>query len=434
MIMKRQLTLVFALCLALLGQGQQLVVEGSVFDKNLGTGIPFATVHIDGTSIGTCANLEGDFQLKIPDLYKNGKLMVSSMGYELAELSISESVSGSVKVPLLQSVVDLGTVTIRPLTPENYIREAVNRFPVNYGKEFSSNAYFRQLTLDNSNSLQFAEGFMQAYFEDFLDDTTAIEQRLLLHQIDEDLDLMAFRKMKREKKLSKAKKKAAKEGIVLDEDSVRRKAGKVGIGIATPDLMMDQDPVRQMESFLDSNQFKKYTYQFEDDLVYRGKRVTVVSFESKGKVKLQNIGLKGYVDGLIYFDEESYAVIGVDYNSEMVIPVAARPILYLAGFGASNPKMSNKVRYLQVGERWFPQSIQVDMGLNLIQRYWFKKNEKSSLDMEVLMAISNINAENPQPIPETFKFDRKKKIEEQVYPLDDSSWDHVNRIVLEEIK
>ncbi len=432
--MIKQLTITFTICSTLLCQSQQLSIAGKVFDQNTEVGVPFATIHIDGTSIGTCANLEGDFQLKIPNTHLDGKLMVSSMGYELAELNINESVSGLVKVALLQSVVDLGTVTIRPLSPENYIREAVRKFPVNYGKQFSSNAYFRQLTLDNGNSMQFAEGFMQAYFEDFLDDTTAIEQRLLLHQIEENLDIMVFRKKKREKKLNKAKKKAAKEGVVLNEDSVRRKAGKVGIDIATPDLMMDQDPVRQIESFLDTTKFKNYKFQFEDDLIYRGGRVNVISFESKGKVKLKNVGLKGYLNGLIYFDEETYAVIGVDYNSEMVIPMAAKPILYLAGFGASNPKMTNKVRYLQVGERWFPQSIQVDMGLDLTQRYWFKKNEKSSLDLEVLMAISNINATSPKPIPEAFKFDRKKKIEEQVYPLEDSSWDNVNRIVLEDIK
>ncbi len=413
--------------------GQQLSVSGNVFDENTGAGIPFATIHIDGTSIGSCANLEGDFQLKIPDEYVNGTLIISSMGYELAQLRINESVSKSVKVALLQSVIDLGTVTIRPIPPEDYIREAVKRFPVNYGSQFSSNAYFRQLTLDNDNPLQFSEGFMQAYFENFLDDTTAIEQRLLLHQTEDNMDVMAFRMKKREKKLNKAKKKATKDGVVLNEDSVRRKAGKIWIGVATPDIMMDQDPVRQIESFLDTTKFKSFVFQFEDDMIYRGRRINTISFKSKGKLKLKNIGLKGFLDGKIYFDEESYAVIGVDYNSEMVIPLALRPILYMAGFGASNPKMTNKVRYLQVGDRWFPQSIQVDMELDLIQRYWFKKNEKSSLDMEVLMAISNINTDNPQRIPEEFQFSQNKKIEKQVYPFEDSSWEDVNRIVLEEI-
>ena len=432
--MIKQLTTTLTFFTIILCYGQQISVSGTVFDKNTGVGVPFATIHIYGTSIGTCANLEGDFQLKIPDSHMNGILMVSSMGYELVELQINQSASESIKVSLIQSIVDLGTVTIRPISPEDYIREAVRRLPSNYGKQFSSNAYFRQLTLDNGNAMQFSEGFMLAYFEDFLNDTSAIEQRLLLHQTEEDLDIMAFRKKKREKKMNKAKKKAAKDGIVLDEDSLRRKAGKVGIGIATPDLMMDQDPVRQIESFLDTTKFKNYQFQFEDDIIYRGRRVNVISFKSRGKVKLKNVGLKGYLDGVIYFDEESYAVIGVDYNSEMVIPLAVRPILYVAGFGASNPKMTNKVRYLKVGDYWFPQSIQVEMEIDLTQRYWFKRNEKSSLDMEVLMAISNINVLSPESIPETFRFSQKKKIEEQVYPLEDSTWDDVNRIVLEEIK
>ncbi|MEM7299006.1 MAG: hypothetical protein AAF391_12160, partial [Bacteroidota bacterium] len=117
-----------------------------------------------------------------------------------------------------------------------------------------------------------------------------------------------------------------------------------------------------------------------------------------------------------------------------VIPTAVKPILYLAGFGASNPVMTNKIRYYQVGDKWYPQSIQTDMGLDLTQRYLFKENEKSSIDLELLMTVGNIDASDPQPIPSEYKFDGKKAISEQVYPLEGTSWDQVNRIALEEIK
>lgn len=428
-------TLLFAfIASSLVGVGQSRKISGHVVDKNTQSGIPFATVHIEGTSIGTCTNLEGKFQLKLPLEYPEEMLLVSSMGYESALLNVREVINESVSVQLEPSLIELETVVVRPITEVDYILRAVGKFERNYAKDFSSNIYFRQYGSDNGNLIQFSEGYMQVHFEDFLNDTSEISQRLLLYDATDQLDAMEFRKMKREKKLEKAKRKAAKQQIALDEDSVKSKAGKVGIGLISPDLMMDQDPVRQVEFFLDSSHLKHFEYQFENDLTYQGRRVTVISFKSRNKSKLINIGLKGHVSGTIFFDQESDAIIGLDYDSEMVIPIAVKPLLFLAGFSASNPVMKNKVRYLQVGDRWFPQSIQIEMGLDLTQRYMFKKNERSSIDLELLMAVSNIKETNPDLIEQEFKFDRKKEFEEQVYPLADSSWDIVSRIALETIK
>ena len=426
-------TTAFAIFSILASQSQNLEITGKIYDESTQEGIPFATINIEGTSIGTCANLQGDFQFKVPQTFGDRKLLISSMGYEMESVNIVRN-SKHLSIMLEQSLVQLDEVTIRPISAEDVIRRAVGKFQTNYGQEFSANAYYRQQSLDHDESLLFTEGYMQAYISDFLDDTTTIDQRLLLHVAENNLEQMKFRKKKRDQKLEKAVKKAAKKEIEIDEDSVRRKATKVSIGLITPDLLMDQDPVRQIESFLDSAKLKKFNYQFEKDITYGEKRVTVISFQSRGKVKLVNVGLKGDLKGIIYFDAETDAIIGVDYDSEMAIPAIAKPVLFLAGFGVSNPIMKNKVRYLQVGDHWFPQSIQVDMGLDLTQRYWFKKNEKSKIDLELLMSISNIEMNNPDKIPEEFKFTRKKKFEEQVFPLEDTSWDSVNRIALESIK
>ncbi|MEP5612756.1 MAG: carboxypeptidase-like regulatory domain-containing protein [Cyclobacteriaceae bacterium] len=413
---------------------QNLAVGGKIYDLTTNEGIPFATVHINGTSIGTCTNLEGEFLLKIPSEFMEGQVFISSMGFELEQLAIRESTGKSLNVGLKPSITQLETVTIRPISAQDYIARSVAKFSSNYGREFSANAYYRQQSTDFGDPLQFSEGYMQAYFSDFLDDTTEIDQRLLLLDVEDNLDQMKFRKKKREKKFEKAKKLAAKNEAEFDADSARSEARKVRIDLITPDVLMDQDPVRQLESFFDSTKFKKFNYTFENDITYRGKRVTVISFQSKGKVKLINVGLKGDLVGTIYVDQESEAIIGVDYDSEMVLPALAKPIIFLTGYEFSNPVIRSKVRYLQVGDKWFPQSIQMDMDLDLTKRYWFKKNEKSSIEVDLLMSVSNIESRNPIRIPEEFRFTRKKKFEEQVFPTTDSSWEEVNRIAIEQIE
>jgi len=74
------------------------------------------------------------------------------------------------------------------------------------------------------------------------------------------------------------------------------------------------------------------------------------------------------------------------------------------------------------------------MDLDMTKRYWFKKKEKSSIELELLMSISNIELQNPMKIPEEFKFTRKKKFEEQVFPLPGTSWERVNRIAMEDFE
>lgn len=429
----KQWLIIFVLShLAILCAGQgQLEIAGKVQDGSTREGVPFATIHILGTSIGTCSNLRGDFSLKIPDGHSGGRLVISSMGYESTQLAIDQSVGKALSIPLTSSVIELEAVMVRSQSPEELINRAMSKLEMNYGRQFSANTYFRQTSADGGKELQFAEGYMEAFFEDFLSDTSAIDQRLLLHRKEEHFERMVFRTRKREKKFAKSVKKAAKENLVLDEDSLRRSTRKISLDLITPDLMMDLDPVRLRETFLDSTQFKHYDFAFGDDLLYRGRRVTVIGFKSGGKAKLENVGLKGFVNGKIYLDQQTDAILGIDYYYEMVIPAVAQPILFLLGLGASNPVMTNNTRYLELDGKWFPQSIQTNMSVDLKKRYWFKKSEKSSIDLELLMAVSNIIAENPPHIEEEYRFSSKKKFEEQVYPYPNSSWDRVNRIEME---
>lgn len=423
-----------AMMWASLVMAQQPVVSGRLVDTSTGDGVSFSTVHIGGTSLGTITNMEGYFSLKIPSQFVEDTLIVSSMGFESQQLLISPLLNSSRTIAMKPSVVHLASVTVRPISAMEILKNSVRQFDELYGHQFSANAYFRQISYDDETMLQHSEGYIQAYFEDFLDDTTAIDQRILLHNIQEDLDKLNFRTRKIDKKLAKAKKRADKEGYELNEDSVKNKARKMTLGLVTPDMLMDMDPVRQNEAFLDTTLMNDFRYEFEEDIKYQGRSVTVISFSSKRKVKLVNMGIKGHLNGTIYLDIESDAILGVDYTSEMVIPAAVRPILFLMGFGVENPMMTNKVRYMQVAEQWYPQSIQVDMGLDITQRYLFKENERSYIDAELLMAVSNIEYNNPQQIVESHKFTSKKKLEEQVYPKANVTWEMVNRIALETVQ
>lgn len=62
-------------------QASSYTISGIVKDKNSGEGIPFATIFIPGTGLGTAADIDGNFVLKIASLPKDS-LQVQAMGYD----------------------------------------------------------------------------------------------------------------------------------------------------------------------------------------------------------------------------------------------------------------------------------------------------------------------------------------------------------------
>ena len=67
---------------------QNISVSGNVTDSSNGEPIPFASVHLDGTTIGVSTDSEGHYSLSVPH---DGMLVFSSIGYQTKEVTVSSS-------------------------------------------------------------------------------------------------------------------------------------------------------------------------------------------------------------------------------------------------------------------------------------------------------------------------------------------------------
>ena len=67
---------------------QNISVSGNVTDSSNGEPIPFASVHLDGTTIGVSTDSEGHYSLSVPH---DGMLIFSSIGYQTKEVMVSSS-------------------------------------------------------------------------------------------------------------------------------------------------------------------------------------------------------------------------------------------------------------------------------------------------------------------------------------------------------
>ena len=97
-------TVMFFLCVAF-GYAQQITVKGTVKDSS-GQPLMGASVLVKGTSHGTAADFDGNFELKVD---KGVTLVVSSVGYKSREVAAK---AGTMNIVLQEDVQQLGDVVV----------------------------------------------------------------------------------------------------------------------------------------------------------------------------------------------------------------------------------------------------------------------------------------------------------------------------------
>ncbi|MDQ7818167.1 MAG: DUF5686 family protein [Melioribacteraceae bacterium] len=118
--MKKAL-LIFFICSITIAQ--QFSVKGNISDGATGESLSFANIRIGGTTIGTAANLEGNFEIKLKP--GNYFVITSFIGYKSDTVRIQLEENKSISVMLEPIPVKLPEVTVLP--GENPANEIIRR-------------------------------------------------------------------------------------------------------------------------------------------------------------------------------------------------------------------------------------------------------------------------------------------------------------------
>ncbi|MCW3071107.1 MAG: hypothetical protein JWO44_997 [Bacteroidetes bacterium] len=112
-------------------------VKGTVMDRTTGEALPFCSVMVEGTNIGTSTDLNGNFSLVLPENGNN--LKVSYVGYEAQVLAVT---SEDMKI-YLESGVQLEEVQIVSNTAGVYdgISDQISKVPGVRGGRSDKNKY-----------------------------------------------------------------------------------------------------------------------------------------------------------------------------------------------------------------------------------------------------------------------------------------------------
>jgi hypothetical protein len=143
-------------------------ISGTVRDANSKRTLPFATMYIPGTYLGTVANSDGVFTFKVRDNINAQNFVISYMGYEIATFSLKDFSGKNTDFLMKAHVVPLQEVTFRPLNPRDLVEKAIERIPANYPQEaYNLTGFYRETIKQRRDYITVAEAVVDIYKEPY---------------------------------------------------------------------------------------------------------------------------------------------------------------------------------------------------------------------------------------------------------------------------
>lgn len=139
-------------------------ISGVVKDARTNSEIAFASVFVPGSTIGTVANLNGVFTLKVKESLNVKEFEISHLGYENAVFSISDYVDKTSDFLLEPSTVALPEVVVWTDEAYQLVAEALSKIKSNYSQEPQLlKGFYREAIKQKRNYISVSEALVDIY-------------------------------------------------------------------------------------------------------------------------------------------------------------------------------------------------------------------------------------------------------------------------------
>lgn len=118
------------------------MLRGKVIDKDTREPLPFVSIGVSGTSLGTASNENGEFTLNVPTLPRT--LVFSELSHKRDTLRVT-SAAEPLAVELASATITLPEVKVGSYAFQ-LVDRAYRRLQKDYAKKFYGKAFYRQIT------------------------------------------------------------------------------------------------------------------------------------------------------------------------------------------------------------------------------------------------------------------------------------------------
>ncbi len=331
-------------------------VEGKIIDGKTGKPVVYANIVISGTNIGTIANIEGKFALKIPLNDTAESVVISSIGYINKVIRISQLKTTNNLIKLDPATLDLAEIYIRPQDARELLISALNNIRNNYSTEPSMvTAFYRESIRRRRKYVAVGEAVLDSYKASYTKPLDRDRIKIL---------------------------KARKSTDFQKKDTLALKL------VGGPFSMFQLDFVKSPEEILEREILQYYEYEFTGQVVFGNKLAYVISFVQRPDIEVP------LFEGKYYIEAETLAFLGAEYrineerkNRASEFMVKQKP----PGVEVDIEKAYYNVNYRYSFGKWHLSYVRTELALSM---KWEKMHFRSRYYLITEMAITDMDTVN----------------------------------------
>src|SRR5574344_79006 len=108
------------------------IIRGVLIEKMTGEPLSFCSIDLFGSSISTISNLNGQFELKIPDSLTTQSLIINHMGFKQKSVPVNILLAENNTIVMEQQSIDIQELVIREADPQEVLDNMLSRRKSNY--------------------------------------------------------------------------------------------------------------------------------------------------------------------------------------------------------------------------------------------------------------------------------------------------------------
>lgn len=340
------------------------LVNGVIKDAKTKELVVFATISVPGTTIGTVANADGEFTLKVPKTVKSNVFEITHLGYQNTQFPIVNGTSGKDKVYLIEPAsLEIQSVVIRPMDARTILEGALKNIDKNYSdKPVNFTAFYRESIKQRREYISIAEAVAEIYKAPY---------RYTL-----ETDKVKIVKGRRGENVKKA-----------DTLMVKMQGG--------PHVSLYLDVIKNPELILTREDLPYYNYEVVDVVKIDNEANYVISFTPNTKLEYP------LYQGKLYINTENLAITMAEFSIDLSEPEKVAQIFVRkkpAGLIFEPISTNYLVTYKKVNDKYHVNYMRSEVKF---RADWRKRIFKTNYTIMSEMAITERNFDNVNKI--TFK-------------------------------
>lgn len=357
--------LLFSICTVAHSQENgRLNISGTVADATTGEPVPFANLGVLGTVAGTASDMDGKFELVLPESYSGKMIRVSVVGYGTYEIKAGEAAAKSpLRIVLKPVTYGMGEVDVyaESLVYKKMLRQVVENIRRNYiARPYNYEGYFEYTVAVNGEPRDTKEAIVTIY------DRKGYGRSNVL-QTYQDLNYR-FSQVRRSKEPE-----SVFDGLMYFDD------------------ILTADVVRNTRNVLDISNAADYKLKNKGRLLYEGDSVRLIAYEvEKPALSTSGDAAVTRYSGEIYVNLKDYAVLkNVVYISSDDFNKLGRNLIPGDTQKTENVKMTLVTNYKKLNSVYFLSGITI--------QYTYRENG-NDVSGRMQYVTTRVNADRPESI------------------------------------